>query len=257
MDIYDELEPLVPQERREAFLRVARQLKEYGDHNPELLRIVEAMGFLSLYTTELPKRLNDSIAQAQAQLTTELKFYHTSLLAALHGANNNFQKDVAALGEAAQSARSLAQQLAFPDADKIKAATESTAQTAQAIASAASTINQRLSALRLWHLVVIAALGIFYFAGGAWFVWRDHRRIQKVIYEHVAARTATALARIQADSLQQHVRDLKALLDLGVHFSIAHDTNNGDTVLTLEGGNGVTLYYPRYEAGKYYINISQ
>jgi hypothetical protein len=63
MDIYDELEPLVPQERREAFLRVARQLKEYGDHNPELLRIVEAMGFLSLYTTELPKRLNDSIAR--------------------------------------------------------------------------------------------------------------------------------------------------------------------------------------------------
>lgn len=257
MDIYDQLEPLVPHERREAFLRVARQLKEYGDHNPELLRIVEAMGFLSLYTTELPKRLNDSIAQAQAQLTTELKAYHTSLLAALHGANNDFQKDVAALGEAAQSVRSLAQQLTFPDADKIKAATESTARTAQAIASAASTIDQRLSALRLWHLVVIAAIVILYFAGGAWFVWRDHRRVQQVIYEHVAARTATALARIQPDSLQQHVRYLKALLDLGVHFSIAHDTNNGDTVLTLEGGDGVTLYYPRYAGGKYFINIIQ
>ena len=50
-------------------------------------------------------------------------------------------------------------------------------------------INQRLSALRLWHLVVIAALGILYFAGGAWFVWRDHRRVQQVIYQHVAART--------------------------------------------------------------------
>ena len=58
MDIYDELEQLVPQERKEAFLRVARQLKEFGEHNPELLRIVEAMGFLSLYTAELPKRLS-------------------------------------------------------------------------------------------------------------------------------------------------------------------------------------------------------
>jgi hypothetical protein len=46
---FDELEQLVPQERKEAFLRLSRQLKEYGDHNPELLRIVEAMGFLSLY----------------------------------------------------------------------------------------------------------------------------------------------------------------------------------------------------------------
>ena len=36
MDIYDELEQLVPQERREAFLRLSRQLKEFGDHNPEL-----------------------------------------------------------------------------------------------------------------------------------------------------------------------------------------------------------------------------
>jgi hypothetical protein len=255
MDIYDELEPLVPQERKEAFLRLVRQLKEYGDHNPELLRIVEAMGFLSLYTAELPKRLNDSIAQAQARLTSELKAYHTSLLAALHVANNNFQKDVAALGEAAHSARSLAHQLTFPDGDKIKAATESTAQTAQAIASAARTISQRLSALRLWHLVVVAALGILYFAGGAWFVWRDHRRVQQIIYEHVAARTAAAMARIQPDSLKQHVQDLKVLLDLGVHFSIAHDTNNGDTVLTLEGGDGVTLYYPRYAGGKYFINI--
>jgi hypothetical protein len=257
MDIYDELEPLVPQESREAFLRVARQLKEYGDHNPELLRIVEAMGFLSLYTAELPKRLNDSLAQAQAQLTSELKAYQTALITALHRANNDFQKEVAALAEAAQSARSLAHQLAFPDADKIKAASENTAQTAQVIASAASTINQRLCALRFWHLVVIAALGIFYFAGGAWFVWRDHRRVQYSIYEHVAARTTTALARIQPESLQQRVRDLKALLDLGLHFSVAQDTNNGDMVLTLEGSNGVTLYYPRYEAGKYYINIIQ
>ena len=88
-------------------------------------------------------------------------------------------------------------------------------------------------------------------------MWRDHRRVQQVIYEHVAARTATALARIQPDSLQQRVRDQKALLDLGVHFSVAQDTNNGDMVLTLEGGDGVTLYYPRYERGKYFINIVQ
>ena len=257
MDIYDQLEQLVPQERKEDFLRLSRQLKEYGDHNPELLRIIEAMGFLSLYTAELPKRLNDTIAQGQTQLTTELKAYHTALLAALHRANNDFQKDVAALGEVAQSARSLAHQLTFPDADKIKATTENAAETAQIFASAASTINQRLSALRLWHLVVIALFGILYFAGGAWFVWRDHRRVQQVIYEHVAARTATALARIQPDSLQQRVRDLKALVDLGVHFSIAQDTNNGDMVLTLKGGDGVTLYYPRYERGKYFINIVQ
>src|SRR5260221_1105550 len=72
MDIYDELEQLVPQERKEAFLRLSRQLKEYGDHNPELLRIVEAMGFLSLYTHELPKRLSDTITQARAQLSASL-----------------------------------------------------------------------------------------------------------------------------------------------------------------------------------------
>jgi hypothetical protein len=57
MDIYDQLEQLVPQERKEDFLRLSRQLKEYGDHNPELLRIVEVMGFLSLYTEKLPNAL--------------------------------------------------------------------------------------------------------------------------------------------------------------------------------------------------------
>jgi hypothetical protein len=73
MDIYDQLEKLVPQERKEDFLRLSRQLKEYGDHNPELLRIVEAMGFLSLYTEKLPERVSDAIEHAQAQLVTELK----------------------------------------------------------------------------------------------------------------------------------------------------------------------------------------
>ena len=57
LDIYDDLEHLVPAERRDAFLRLSRQIKEYGDHNPELLRLVEVMGFLSLYTNDLPKRI--------------------------------------------------------------------------------------------------------------------------------------------------------------------------------------------------------
>ena len=57
VDIYDDLEHLVPAERRDAFLRLSRQIKEYGDHNPELLRLVEVMGFLSLYTNDLPKRI--------------------------------------------------------------------------------------------------------------------------------------------------------------------------------------------------------
>ena len=46
LDIYDDLEHLVPAERRDAFLRLSRQIKEYGDHNPELLRLVEVMGLL-------------------------------------------------------------------------------------------------------------------------------------------------------------------------------------------------------------------
>lgn len=108
MDIYDELEQLVPQERKEAFLRLSRQLKEYGDHNPELLRIVEAMGFLSLYTHELPKRLSDTITQARAQLTTELRSLHTAQVAGLSGINDELHKQVTALHEVAQSANSLA-----------------------------------------------------------------------------------------------------------------------------------------------------
>ena len=90
MDIYDELEPLAPQERKEAFLRLARQLKEYGDHNPELLRIVEAMGFLSLYTAELPKRLSDTFIQAQERLTTELKGLCATTVGAANGELHQF-----------------------------------------------------------------------------------------------------------------------------------------------------------------------
>jgi len=237
MDIYDELEQLVPQERKEAFLRVARQLKEYGEHNPELLRIVEAMGFLSLYTAELPKRLSNIFTQAQTQFVSELKALHAH--------------------QAVQNADFFARQLNFPDADKIKAAAESNAATAQTIANAAGVINRRLSTLRCWHLIVFAVVALLYFAGGAWFVRWDHHRVQSEIYERVAARTAQALQRIQPDELRQHVQLLKDLLDLGVHFSLSHDTVSGDVVLTLEGRDGVTLYYPREVGNKYYINVIQ
>src|SRR5258708_29221757 len=128
MDSYDELELLVPQERKEAFLRLSRQLKEYGDHNPELLRIVEAMGFLSLYTHELPKRLSDTITQAGAQLTTELRSLHTAQVAGLSAINDDLHKQAMALPDVAQSANSPARQLSFPHLDKIKPITEGNAQ---------------------------------------------------------------------------------------------------------------------------------
>src|SRR5260221_11975603 len=100
MGIYDELEQLVPQERKEAFLRLSRQLKEFGDHNPELLRLVEAMGFLSLYTEQLPKRLTASIAAARAQLTAELKALYPAQLNSLAVARDQLQMHVPALHNA-------------------------------------------------------------------------------------------------------------------------------------------------------------
>jgi hypothetical protein len=206
---------------------------------------------------QIPKKINEAIVSAQAAIVKELNALHTQHLTSLAGHNADLDNNLTALNDAVQRVDSLARQLTFPDADKIKAAAESNGNTAQTIASAANTIDRSLSALRVWHLIVIAALAILYFAGGAWFVWRDHRHVQSEIYERVAARTAQALARIQPAELQQHVRDLKALLDLGVHFSLSHDTNNGDVVLTLEGEDGVTLYYPREEQGKYFINIIQ
>jgi hypothetical protein len=89
MDIYDQLEQLVPPERKEDFLRLSRQLKEYGDHNPELLRIVEAMGFLSLYTEKLPERVGVAIEHARAQLAAELKALQAEHLSALRAFNAN------------------------------------------------------------------------------------------------------------------------------------------------------------------------
>jgi hypothetical protein len=205
MDIYDQLEQLVPQERKEDFLRLSRQLKEYGDHNPELLRIVEAMGFLSLYTEKLPQRVSDAIEHAQAQLATELKTLQAEHLSALRAFN----------------------------------------------------VNQRLIKARPRHLLVIVGLGILYFVGGACFVWNDHHTIQKTIYEHVAARTNDAIARLQPDYIREHIENLKAFLDTGIRVSIERDNVSGDTVLCLEGTDSVSLYYPRCTDGKCSINILQ
>jgi len=205
MDIYDQLEKLVPQERKEDFLRLSRQLKEYGDHNPELLRIVEAMGLLSLYTEKLPERVSDAIEHAQAQLATELKTLQAEHLSALRAFNGNLH----------------------------------------------------LTKARPSHLLVIVGLGILYFAGGACFVWNDHHAIQKTIYEHVAARTKDAIARLQPDYIREHLENLKAFLDTGIRVSVERDNVSGDTVLRLEGINGVSLYYPRCTDGKYSINVLQ
>lgn len=57
MDIYDELERIVPLEYKDDFLRVSRELRDYGEHNPELLRFVEVVGLTSLYTEKLPARM--------------------------------------------------------------------------------------------------------------------------------------------------------------------------------------------------------
>ena len=205
MDIYDRLEKLVPQERKEDFLRLSRQLKEYGDHNPELLRIVEAMGFLSLYTEQLPKRVSNAIEDSRAQLATELKALYAEHLGAL----------------------------------------------------SAFSVNQRLIKPRHRHLLFIAALSILCFAGGACFVWDDHRAVQKTIYEHVAARTKDAIARLQPDYIREHLENLKAFLDTGIRVSVERDNLSGDTVLRLEGTNGVSLYYPRCTDGKYSLNVLQ
>ena len=110
---------------------------------------------------------------------------------------------------------------------------------------------------RIWHLIVIAGLGILYLAGGAWLVWNDHRSVQRTIYEHVAARTKDAIERLQPDYIKQHLDNLKALLDTGVSISVERDQFSGDTVLFFQGTNGVSLYYPRYVGGRYALNVSQ
>jgi hypothetical protein len=42
-----------------------------------------------------------------------------------------------------------------------------------------------------------------------------------------------------------------------VLVSVERDSVSGDTVLFLQGTNGVSLYYPRYADGMYAINVLQ
>jgi hypothetical protein len=56
-DIFTDLERIIPEERREDFLRLARDLRDYAKDNPELLRLIEAIGLTSLYTESLPVRV--------------------------------------------------------------------------------------------------------------------------------------------------------------------------------------------------------
>ena len=48
-DIFNDLERIIAEERREEFLRLARDLRDYGRDNPELLRRIEAIGLTSFY----------------------------------------------------------------------------------------------------------------------------------------------------------------------------------------------------------------
>ena len=153
VDIYDDLEHLVPAERRDAFLRLSRKIKEYGDHNPELLRLVEVMGFLSLYTNDLPKRIADEIDRGLAAFRATDAAWADMCAASAH-----LRTELTTLQTTIESAKAIVEQLTLGDADKIKAAIEDNAKTAQAITSAVSTISRRLAAIRRWDLVVIAGL---------------------------------------------------------------------------------------------------
>jgi hypothetical protein len=251
VDIYDDLEHLVPPERRDAFLRLSRQIKEYGDHNPELLRLVEVMGFLSLYTNDLPKRIaveiDRGLAAFQAANTARTDMCATSA---------HLRTELATLQNTVESAKTVVEQLTLADADKIKAAIEDNAKRAQAITSAASTISRRLAASRRWDLLVIAGLGLLYFIGGSWFVWNDHRAIQKIIYQQVALHTKDALERLQSDYIKEHSDTLKAFVNTGVSVSVMRDSE-GDTTLYFQGRPGVSLFKPRCSSGKYAVSVLQ
>jgi len=206
LDIYDDLEHLVPAERRDAFLRLSRQVKEYGDHNPELLRLVEVMGFLSLYTNDLPKRIAVEIDRG----LTAFQAVNTAYLD-MSASTTQLCTQLTRLQNTVDSAKAVAEQRALADADKIKAASESNAKAAQAIASAANTISRCLAAIRRWHLLVIAGLGLLYFIGCAWFVWNDHRAVQKTIYQQVALHTKDALGRLQSDYIKEHLKHFESI----------------------------------------------
>ena len=251
LDIYDDLEHLVPAERRDAFLRLSRQVKEYGDHNPELLRLVEVMGFLSLYTNDLPKRIAVEIDRG----LTAFQAVNTAYLD-MRASTTQLCTQLTTLQNTVDSAKAVAEQRALADADKIKAASESNAKTAQAITSAASTISRRLAAIRRWDLLVIAGLGLLYFIGGAWFVRNDHRAVQKTIYRQVTLHTKDALERLQLEYIKEHLGSLKAFVNTGVTVSVVHDSE-GDTTLYFQGRPGVSLFKPRYSSGKYAISVLQ
>jgi hypothetical protein len=229
VDIYDELERLIPAERRDAFLRLSREIKEYGDHNPELLRLVEVMGFLSLYTHDLPKRIAIEIERGVSA----------------------FQAASAVACPRMYPATTL------PDATKTRAASEDSLKAAQAVATELRTLKRQMPAFGRPRWLLIACLGLIYFAGGAWFVWNDHQNVQRTIYERVAARTKDAVERLKPGYIQNHFDNLKALLDTGVRITVEHDSVSGDTVLFLQGANGASLYHPRYADGKYAINVLQ
>jgi hypothetical protein len=246
LDIYDDLEHLVPAERRDAFLRLSRQIKEYGDHNPELLRLVEVMGFLSLYTNDLPKRI-------AVEIDRGLAAFHAANMACpdMRAATTQLRAQLTTLQNTLDSAKTVAEHLTLADADKIEAAIEHNAKAAQAI-----TISRRLAAIRQWHLPVIAALGLLYFIGGAWFAWNEHRAIQKTIYQKVVLQTKDALGRLQPDYIKEHLDTLKAFVNTGVTVSVVHDSD-GDTTLYFQGRPGVSLFKPRYSSGKYAISVLQ
>jgi len=251
LDIYDDLEQLVPAERRDAFLRLSRQLKEYGDHNPELLRLVEVMGFLSLYTNDLPKRI-------AVEIDRGLAASHAANTACpeMRAATTQLCTQLTTLQKTVDSAKTVAEHLTLADADKIKAAIEDNVKTAQAITSTAIAISRRLAAIRRWDLLVFAGLGLLYFIGGAWFVWNDHRAVQKTIYQQVALHTEDALERLQSEYIEEHLDTLKAFVNTGVTVSVLRDSE-GDTTLYFQGRPGVSLFNPRYASGKYAITVLQ
>jgi hypothetical protein len=251
VDIYDDLEHLVPAERRDAFLRLSRQIKEYGDHNPELLRLVEVMGFLSLYTNDLPKRIADEIDRGLATFRAT-----DAAWADMRAASAHLRTELTTLQSTIESAKAIVEQLTLADPDKIKAAIEDNSETAQASTGAANTISRCLAPIQQWHLPVIAGLGLLYFVGGAWFVWNDHRAIQKTIYQKVVLQAKDAFGRLQPDYIKEHLDTLKAFVNTGVTVSVVRDSD-GDTTLYFQGRPGVSLFKPRYSSGKYAISVLQ
>jgi hypothetical protein len=181
---------------------------------------------------------------------TKLPLYASQLVTLRHSTS------LTTLQNTIESAKAIVEQLTLADADKIKAAIDENAKTAHAIAITASTISQSLAAIRRWHLLVIAGLGLLYFIGGAWFVWSDHRGIQKTIYQKVVLQTKDAFGRLQPGYIKEHLDTLKAFVNTGVTVSVVRDSD-GDTTLYFQGRPGVPLFKPRYSSGKYAISVLQ